>query len=233
MDKDFNDEQKTIKRDVKRRVAMIIIQLLFGLSLLFGISGDITYIGAWLLGGLYIICYIFYGLFLPKKVIIARLTKVTHQPTYEKVLQIPMLLFGYGTYVVAALDKRMNWTMEIPWYMLILASVIFLMGMGIVLWSMSENPYFNQKVSTEEKHEVIVTGPYAVIRHPGYLGMMTYLTVVPLILESLFAMIPTVCLIICFIIRTNLEDKYLKDHLEGYQDYQKQVKKRLFRTYKS
>lgn len=233
MGKALRDEQNTLKTDVKRRALMIFIQLLFGLALLIGISGNLSYSGAWLLGGLYLFSILCFALLLPKKVIEARSTKVIHQPTYEKVLQIPMFIFGYGTYIVSALDQRYGWTMDIPWYMMLLASIIFLMGMGIVLWSMIENPYFNQKVSVDEKHEVIQSGPYAVIRHPGYLGMMTYLTVVPLILESLYAMIPTLCLILLFIIRTYREDHYLKNHLAGYKAYQKSVKKRLFYTHKS
>lgn len=233
MGNELRDEQNTIKKNVLKRVAIIFIQLIFGLALLIGISGDFSYIGAWLLGGLYLVSYLCFGLMLPKKIIQARSRKIINQPLYEKVLHIPMLLFGYATYVVAALDQRFNWTIEIPVYMLILSSFIFLMGMGIVLWAMIENPYFNQKISIDEKHEVIKTGPYAVIRHPGYLGMITYFTVVPIILESLFAVIPTVCLIVLFIVRTNKEDQYLKAHLEGYESYQKNVKKRLFYTHRS
>ena len=162
-----------------------------------------------------------------------RSKSLTNQPTYEKVLKIPLFISGYATYIVAGLDQRFNWTIAIPWYMLVLGAVIFFMGMGILLWSMIENPYFNQAVTLDEDHQVVTSGPYSVIRHPGYLGMMTYLAVVPILLESLFAMIPTIVVIILFMIRTNLEDKYLANHLKGYKAYQEQVKKRLFRTYRS
>ena len=54
MGKALRDELNTLKTDVKRRALMIFIQLLFGLALLLGISGNLSYVGAWLLGGLYL-----------------------------------------------------------------------------------------------------------------------------------------------------------------------------------
>ena len=233
MNQNVIDEKTLLKKQVTKRILMIIINLLFSLAILLVSSGDYLYRGAWILLGVYIISITFFGIFLPKKVIETRSKSLTNQPTYEKVLKIPLFISGYATYIVAGLDQRFNWTIAIPWYMLVLGAVIFFMGMGILLWSMIENPYFNQAVTLDEDHQVVTSGPYSVIRHPGYLGMMTYLAVVPILLESLFAMIPTIVVIILFMIRTNLEDKYLANHLKGYKAYQEQVKKRLFRTYRS
>lgn len=233
MEENVMEEKTLLKKQVTKRILMIAISLLFSLSILLVSSGDYLYRGAWILLGVYVISITFFGIFLPKKVIETRSKPLTNQPTYEKVLKIPLFLSEYATYVVAGLDQRYNWTIEIPWYMLVLGAAIFFMGMGILLWSMIENPYFNQRVSMDEDHRVVTTGPYAVIRHPGYLGMMTYLAVVPILLESLYAMIPTIVVIILFMIRTSLEDKYLASHLKGYKAYQEHVKKRLFRTYRS
>lgn len=229
------DKENSIKHDrqIVFYFAGIIIQLFLGLSVLIASYGKINYLGAWLLFGLYAFSMIIYAIFLPKEVIKHRSRKNVCKPRYEKVIQILLLILGYGVYVVAGIDQRYGWTEDIPWYMLLIAGIIFLLGIGIVLWSMIENPYFYKHVDQNEVHKIIDTGPYRVIRHPGYLGMMTYLAVCPIILESLYAMIPTIVLILLFIIRTNLEDRYLQNHLPGYQDYQKKVTQRLFKTYKS
>lgn len=215
-----------------RRAAFLIIQLLFGLGICLLSAGDIKYLGAWILTGLYLVTYVIFFFILPKDVKENRANKDANKALYEKVLVIPMYLFGYGTYVLAGLDQRFGWSTDIPLYMLILAIFIFAIGMLITGWSMRENPYFS-KMQTAEDHPIITSGPYQIIRHPGYLGMMTYLSVVPIILESLYAMLPTLGLILLFIIRTYMEDHYLRTHSPAYQKYAAEVKHKLFRSYKS
>jgi len=215
-----------------RRAAFLIIQLLFGLGICLLSAGDIKYLGAWILTGLYLMTYIIFFFILPKEVKENRAKKDINKVLYEKILVIPMYLLGYGTYVLAGLDQRFGWSTDIPLYMIILAIFIFVIGMIITGWSMRENPYFS-KMQTKEDHLIITSGPYQIIRHPGYLGMMTYLSVVPIILESLYAMLPTIMLILLFIIRTHMEDHYLLTHSSAYQTYATQVKHKLFRSYKS
>lgn len=223
----------TKQHPILKRAFFLIFELLFGMSVLLISSGDFAYQGTWILGGLYLLTYIVFFLSLPKTSKEARAKMDSNRPTYEKILQVLMLFFGFGTYVVAGLDYRYQWTSEIPLYMLFLAIFIFILGMGITLWAMIENPFFNKQISKDENHMIIKTGPYAVIRHPGYLGMMTYLAVTPIILLSMFAMIPTLILILLMIVRTYLEDSFLANHSIEYKAYQKQVKNKLFKTYKS
>jgi len=229
-----NNIQKTKNHSLilYKRAAFLIIQLLFGLGICLISAGDITYLGAWILMGLFLVTYIIFFFILPKEVKENRAKKDINKALYEKILVIPMYVLGYGTYVLAGLDQRFGWSTDIPLYMLILAIFIFAIGMLITGWSMRENPYFS-KMQTAEDHPIITSGPYQIIRHPGYLGMMTYLSVVPIILESLYAMLPTLGLILLFIIRTYMEDHYLRTHSPAYQKYAAEVKHKLFRSYKS
>jgi protein-S-isoprenylcysteine O-methyltransferase Ste14 len=65
------------------------------------------------------------------------------------------------------------------------------------------------------------------IRHPGYAGtLLTYLAT-PVFLDSSWTSLPTAFVTILFVIRTDLEDMFLQDELEGYRDYAKQVRYRL------
>ena len=216
-----------------KRMVGLVIQLLFGMTVILYVANDLAYVGAWVLGGLYVFSYVVFFLGLPKELASTRGKRIKNSPLYEKIIRFVMILLGYGVYVVAGFDHKLGWTIAMPWFMLWIAGFIFLIGMGIVFSAMRENAHFNQMVSKDEHHQVIDTGPYSIIRHPGYLGMVTYLSVVPIILGSLYAMIPTIGIIILFLIRTHLEDNYLSRHMEGYQAYKDKVTKRLFRSFKS
>jgi len=226
------NEKKTMRSAMIKRMFFLGGELFLGMFVLLFSAGSWSYTGAWILGSLYLFSYLIFGLVLPRKTIEHRSTKKKNVPIYEKIIGVLSWIIGYGVYVVAGLDWRLTWSHEIPWFMFALAIFIFVMGMGIVLWSMIENPYFSTRVLKDEDHPIISTGPYQVIRHPGYLGMMTYLAVVPIILGSLYAMIPTIIILVLCYIRMRFEDNFLRKNLKGYRDYQKHVKNRLFRTFK-
>ena len=91
------------------------------------------------------------------------------------------------------------------------------------------NPHFEAtvRIQKDREHKVITSGPYKLIRHPGYLGGIVWAMGVPMILGSIYGFIPSLVGIIIFIIPTGLEDKTLLNELEGYAEYSKKVKCRL------
>ena len=70
-------------------------------------------------------------------------------------------------------------------------------------------------------------GPYKYMRHPGYVGFIVINLATPLVLGSLWALIPGAIIAVLFIIRTALEDSTLQKELEGYKEYVEKVKYRL------
>jgi protein-S-isoprenylcysteine O-methyltransferase Ste14 len=68
---------------------------------------------------------------------------------------------------------------------------------------------------------------YKYVRHPGYLGGLLFTLITPLLLGSLWAMIPTGITIILMVARTILEDKTLEIELDGYREYKLEVRYRL------
>jgi protein-S-isoprenylcysteine O-methyltransferase Ste14 len=109
--------------------------------------------------------------------------------------------------------------------------LVFIVVSSIILnYAMFVNIHFEPtvRVQKERNHKVITKGPYSIIRHPGYLAGILFSISIPLLVGSFFSFIP-VCIYICLmIIRTWLEDKALQKELEGYIDYSKQVRYRLF-----
>lgn len=93
-----------------------------------------------------------------------------------------------------------------------------------------DNTYLSAmvRVQSERKQRVITTGTYGFVRHPLYLGAALMMMDAPLMLGSLYAFVLSV--IGTFIVagRAVGEEKMLIDELEGYEDYKKKVKYRLF-----
>ncbi len=70
----------------------------------------------------------------------------------------------------------------------LLGAVIFGFGWTILTWSMLANPFFEKtvRIQTEHGHHVVNTGPYAYIRHPGYVGFCALLLSTPLLIASVW-----------------------------------------------
>ena len=83
------------------------------------------------------------------------------------------------------------------------------------------------RIQTERGHQVVSSGPYRWMRHPGYSGaLLTYLAT-PFFLDSRWGFLPAIFLAIVLVIRTSLEDKILQDELQDYSDYARRVHYRL------
>ena len=107
--------------------------------------------------------------------------------------------------------------------------VLFVLGGGLFLLAMGENPFFEKtvRIQTERDHHVIQTGPYNVVRHPGYVGLVVWVVSFPLLLTSSWALLSTALVVVCLVVRTVLEDRTLHQKLEGYADYAARVRFRL------
>jgi protein-S-isoprenylcysteine O-methyltransferase Ste14 len=135
-----------------------------------------------------------------------------------------------STYVVAGLDAvRFEWSTMSPLFWPV-GLMLFIPGMALFSWSMGVNPFFEKtvRIQTERGHRVIDTGPYAFVRHPGYVGFFGWCLSAPLLLGSWWAFVPAILSVIGLVIRTALEDRTLQQELEGYKEYSKRVRYRLF-----
>ncbi len=106
---------------------------------------------------------------------------------------------------------------------------LYVPGWALIIWSMVVNPFFEKmvRIQTDHGHHVIEKGPYAYVRHPGYVGIVGWIVSTPLLLASTWAIIPALIVVILFVIRTALEDRTLKAELSGYADYADRVRFRL------
>lgn len=84
------------------------------------------------------------------------------------------------------------------------------------------------RIQTDRNHQVTTSGPYAFIRHPGYVGASLWALAAPLIVGSAIGLIPAALATLVLVVRTALEDKTLQRELPGYATYAQHTPHRLF-----
>ena len=133
--------------------------------------------------------------------------------------------------VVAALDARYGWTAAPTSPALVLiGSGLMIAGFALMTWGMLVNRHFELTVRLQEErgHNVVTTGPYRFVRHPGYTGViLSFFIGMPLVLGSVPAIIPAIIGAIVMIVRTALEDRMLHNELPGYLQYAQETRYRL------
>ena len=152
-----------------------------------------------------------------------------HAKRWDEVLISLIGVFCFVGLFVAGFDRRFGWSPEIALWLQILALAILVLGDLLFLWAMRVNKFFSSFVRIQEErgHHVVTSGPYRYVRHPGHVGSIMMTCTPPLILGSLWAFIPTGLAICLMVLRTVLEDRTLREELDGYKDYAERVRYRL------
>jgi protein-S-isoprenylcysteine O-methyltransferase Ste14 len=133
------------------------------------------------------------------------------------IIRLAWLLF-IPIYIIPGFDKYHGWS-HIPVYLVIISAVMVLTGYIIVVAVFKENSYASRVIETDSTQKVISTGPYALVRHPMYSGMMLMYGFTPLALGSYWALTGTISLYVLMVARMFSEEKFLAENLEGYKEY--------------
>jgi protein-S-isoprenylcysteine O-methyltransferase Ste14 len=155
---------------------------------------------------------------------------VREAKAWDKVLAPLMALsVGFPLVIVAGLDHRYGWSPVFPLWLIILGFCLIALGYGFSAWAFVENRFFSSvvRIQTNRVHLVCDSGPYRIVRHPGYAGNILPLFGIVLALSSLWTLIPAVVALVIAVIRTALEDRTLQEELPGYQEYVRHVPYRL------
>jgi len=130
---------------------------------------------------------------------------------------------------VAALDdSRFHWC-PLPWSICALGYAILCCGFAEAIWATAVNRFFEPtvRIQSDRGQTVVTTGPYAIVRHPGYAAALPMFVGMALAMGSLWALIPAAIASVVLVLRTLWEDATLKAELPGYQDYAQRVRYRL------
>lgn len=158
------------------------------------------------------------------------LKSVREAKPWDKVLApLVGVSVSFPMFIVAGLDHRWGWSPVFPAWLNIIGLAMVSVGYGFAVWALVENPFFSTavRVQLDRGHVVCDTGPYRIVRHPGYAGNVLPLAGIALSLGSLWTLVPAALAFIILAIRTMLEDQTLQEELPGYRDYAQRVRYRL------
>ena len=139
-------------------------------------------------------------------------------------------LITFATIVFALLDSgRWHVSALMPAGWRIVGLIAFFTGIAMFVYPMSVNRFFSSvvRIQDERGHCVIDSGPYARVRHPGYVGMLLFTATMPLALGSWWAFVPASVLVVFGFRRILVEDRFLAANLPGYREYAARVRYRL------
>jgi protein-S-isoprenylcysteine O-methyltransferase Ste14 len=201
-------------------------------AILFVPAGRLDWAAAWVYLGL-LVAFSIANLVYLRRVnpeLIDRRTRITRgTKRWDVVWSIVFSPLFVAVYAVAGLDAgRYGWS-SMPGWLWLVGLALFLLGMALFSRAMGENPFFEKTVRIQEErgHRVVETGPYRLVRHPGYLGFVGWILSTPLLLGSWWAFVPTLLSIAGMMVRTAFEDRTLKAELPGYAEYANHTRYRL------
>lgn len=201
--------------------------LLVGL-LIFLPAGTLQYAYGWLFIGLLFVPMLIAGFVMFSKspeFLKKRLDAKEKQGTQKGVVAISGLMFIAG-FVVAGLDFRFGWS-NMPAWVVIVASVLFLVAYALYAEVMRENAYLSRTIKVEEGQTVVDTGLYGIVRHPMYAVTILLFLMIPMILGSWYALIAFAFYPAVIVVRLKDEEELLTNELPGYCEYKRKVKYRL------
>jgi len=156
--------------------------------------------------------------------------KAQNAKTWDKVLAPLMALsVSFPLVIVAGLDHRFGWSPVFPLWLIVLGFLLISLGYAFAAWALIENRFFSSvvRIQVDRGHVVCDSGPYRIVRHPGYAGNMLALPGMVLALSSMWTLVPAAVALIIAVIRTVLEDRTLQEELPGYRNYARRVRNRL------
>ena len=143
---------------------------------------------------------------------------------------MPLLAVGFCAWLVfMALDARWHGLALMPAWLNYAGGVAIVIGFAGVLRVFRENSFASRevKVQKDRGQRVIVTGPYAIVRHPLYSAASFTYFAIPFALGSWAGLLGVPLLILGLAIRALFEERVLKEQLEGYGDYMAKVRYRF------
>jgi protein-S-isoprenylcysteine O-methyltransferase Ste14 len=138
-------------------------------------------------------------------------------------------LVGVAHLIVGALDTG-HWHLAPVVSWLRLVGLVGMVGFAaLLIAAMRTNRFFSAvvRIQQERGHQVISSGPYSLIRHPGYAGMITAIPFSALALGSWLGVALAVAYAALIVRRVVFEDAFLQRNLPGYRDYATRLRYRL------
>jgi protein-S-isoprenylcysteine O-methyltransferase Ste14 len=224
----MSDHPLTQGELVKMVISRFVGALLVTMLMFFLPAGTFQYPEAWVFIGIIFIPMTLVLVYLLKNDtgLLARRMRLREKEAQQKrIVKLSYIPFVLA-FLMPGFDKRFGWS-HVPLAEVIVADVLVLLGYCLVFLVFRENRYASRIIEVEKGQSVIASGPYAVIRHPMYLGTLLMYVFSPLALGSYWAVLPGLLIIPVLVARILNEEKVLLQGLQGYQEYVQKTRYRL------
>jgi protein-S-isoprenylcysteine O-methyltransferase Ste14 len=207
--------------DLAKKTLVRTLGLSAFLGLLIIVAGGPTYWQGWLYWIVFSLCSLVMALYflqhdpaLVERRLSASAEKDERQQLIRTVLSAVLILL----LVLPGIDYRLGWS-YVPGFVVIAADVVVVLGFAIIFWTFKANSHASAIIDVAPDQGVVSTGPYAIVRHPMYLGAALLLLATPFALGSLWAIFWAIIAVGALVWRLLEEERYLSQHLAGYDDY--------------
>ena len=219
------EEQKKLRK----KITLLVPAVFLGLGLIFFVpAGTLDYWEAWVYCAVLLVPFVFVLTYILRKdpELLARRIRLNEkEPAQRRIIRASSLIFFTG-FLIPGLDHRFGWS-DIPVEAVLAANVLVIVGYALVFLVFKENPFASRVVEVEPDQRVISSGPYALVRHPMYLGTSIMWLATPIALGSYWALPVFLILPIVLVYRIMNEEEVLQRELPGYREYTQTVKYRL------
>ncbi|MDY6875103.1 MAG: isoprenylcysteine carboxylmethyltransferase family protein [Chloroflexota bacterium] len=212
-----------------KRLLLAGFSTLVQAAVLFISAGSLDWGMAWAFLGVYAVGAISVVVFMESELITERARIKPDAGTWDTMLVGLTKLLNLAMPLVAGLDKRFGWAQPMPITVQFVGLIFVAIGYGLSSWATISNRFFSDviRIQAERGHKVVSSGPYRVVRHPGYVGMILFSLATSFLLDSLWVLIPAGLTALLIVVRTVTEDRTLRDGLDGYEEYATRVRYRL------
>lgn len=216
--------EETLRIAIVRRGAQVLGSLALWAVIAFAAAGTVAWSRAWIYVAVSLVLVLLnFAAVVPRNpaIIAARSRWGPHTEPFERVFIAVGSLALLAVPLVAGFDAvRFEWA-PLPSWTLGAGLVLLVLGDGPIAWALATNPFLEPTVRIQDDrgHEVVTNGPYRVVRHPMYSGMLLQHLGAPLLLGSAWAFVPTLVALGLLAWRILREERMLKADLPGYADY--------------
>jgi len=110
----------------------------------------------------------------------------------------------------------------VEWTLLLIAAL----GLAFTWWARIQlGTLWSGRVTRKADHHIVDTGPYGIVRHPIYTGILVAIYASALLRPGVFGIAGAALLTVSFVVKLRLEERFLMQELgaDAYQGYQRRV----------
>ena len=104
--------------------------------------------------------------------------------------------------------------------------LVLLLGIGLAVWARVHlGTNWSSRPAIHENHTITRTGPYAIVRHPIYTGLLTGILGTAIATGALLAFVSLGVMVVLFFLKIRMEEEFLLEEFgDEYERYRGEVR---------